>query len=101
VVEGGLSSGGDALAAVLVVLVTVAFFGLSWFTTRTMLSAPPASGQGAGADEVPARGEVSIWIVVAMVAGLAVLVLLGVHLPSDLASLLRDAAGQISPGGAK
>ncbi len=101
VVEGGLSSGGDALAAVLVVLVTVAFFGLSWFTTRTMLSAPPASGEGAGAEEVPARGEVSIWIVVAMVAGLAVLVLLGVHLPSDLASLLRDAAGQILPGGAK
>jgi hydrogenase-4 component F len=99
VVEGGLSSGGDALAAVLVALVTVAFFGLSWFTTRTMLFAPPAGG--AGADGAPAPGEVSIWIVVAMVAGLAALVLLGVHLPSDLTSLLRDAAGQILPGGAK
>ena len=89
------------MAAVLVALVTVAFFGLSWFTTRTMLSAPPAGGEGAGADEAPVPGEVSIWIVVAMVAGLAALVLLGVHLPSDLTSLLRNAAGQILPGGAK
>jgi hydrogenase-4 component F len=116
VVEGGLSSGGDAMAAVLVALVTVAFFGLSWSTTQTMLSAPPAAGQvggrgpsayeapqagGEGADQSPAPGELSNWTVVAMAAGLAALVLLGVHIPSDLTRLLRGAAGQILPGGAK
>jgi len=97
VVEGGLSSGGDTLSAVLVALVTVAFFGLSWFTTRTMLSAAPAgAGVTSGEGDLP-RGEVSIWIVVAMVAGLAALVLLGVHLPGDLTTLLRHAAGQLLP----
>ena len=104
VVEGGLSSGEDALSAVLVVLVTVAFFGLSWFTTQTMLIGAPASeaatrGAAAGKDGTLARGEVSPWIVVAMVAGLAALVLLGVHLPGDLTALLRHAASQLLPGG--
>ncbi|MHB1498619.1 MAG: proton-conducting transporter transmembrane domain-containing protein [Acidimicrobiales bacterium] len=104
VVEGGLSSGEDALSAVLVVLVTVAFFGLSWFTTQTMLTGAPASeaatrGAAAGEDGTLARGEVSPWIVVAMAAGLAALVLLGVHLPGDLTALLRHAASQLLPGG--
>ncbi len=97
VVEGGLSTGADALPAVLVVLVTVAFFGLSWSTTRTMLSAPPARGP---AGDV-ARGEVSAWVVVPMVTGLVALGLLGVHVPGDLARLLHGAAAQLLPGGAQ
>ncbi len=101
VVEGGLASRADVLSAVLVALVTVAFFGLSWFTTRTMLSLPPNElGAAKAAKEgYPARGEVSAWIVVAMVAGLGALALIGVHPPGDLTSLLSHAAGQLLPTG--
>ena len=121
IVAGGLSDPRYGVAAALVVLVTVAFLGLSWYTTRTMLSAGPripgtvptgpgaaAGGPGVtpgpaaaaapGADAGPAgmaRGEVSVWIVVAMLLGIAALVLLGVHLPSGLSRLLDHAAAQL------
>ncbi|MGH9028338.1 MAG: proton-conducting transporter membrane subunit, partial [Acidimicrobiales bacterium] len=87
IVSGGLANGHDAVAAVLVVLVTLAFLGLSWFTTRTMLSPTPASAI--------ARGETSGFIVVAMVVGLAALVVLGVHVPGELSRLLTRAAGEL------
>jgi len=102
IVEGGLSGHDDAIAAVLVALVTVAFFGLSWYTTQTMLSpdAPAAVANGAVANGAaaftPARGEVSVWIVVAMVLGLAALVVLGVHLPVQLNDLLQRAAHELT-----
>ncbi|MGH9082680.1 MAG: proton-conducting transporter membrane subunit, partial [Acidimicrobiales bacterium] len=92
IVDGGLSDPRHAVAAVLVVLVTVAFLGLSWSTTRTMLTPGPADGPGAAA---LAKGEVSPWIVAAMVAGLAALVLLGVHLPAPLSRLLDHAAAEL------
>jgi hydrogenase-4 component F len=90
IVSGGLSDPSDAIAAVLVVLVTLAFFGLSWFTTETMLTPVPA-GVGTGVS----RGETSRWIVAAMVLGLAALLVLGVHVPGDLSTLLRHAASQL------
>ncbi len=107
IVSGGLSDRGDAVAAVLVVLVTLAFLGLSWAATRTMLTPAPephphqdrggAAGTTAaalaGADL--ARGEPSRLIVVAMAAGLLGLALLGVHVPGQLSQLLHRAADQI------
>ena len=74
----------------LVVLVTLAFFGLSWFTTETMLSPVPER-------EVMrlGRGETSRFIVVAMVIGLAGLIVLGVHVPGQLNDLLHHAATQL------
>ncbi|MHB1584064.1 MAG: proton-conducting transporter transmembrane domain-containing protein [Acidimicrobiales bacterium] len=97
IVRGGLSDPRDAATAVLVVLVTVAFFGLSWFTTRTMLS-PGATSTGAieaGLGPGPPRGEVSRWIVASMVLGLVGLVVLGVHPPGSLGHLLSRAAGEL------
>jgi hydrogenase-4 component F len=88
IVAGGLSSSRDAVAAVLVVLITLAFLGLSWFTTQTMLS-PVSVSTGA-------RGETSRFIVVAMVLGLAALVILGVHVPGQLSRLLTRAAAELS-----
>jgi hydrogenase-4 component F len=90
IVAGGLSDPQDTVAAVLVVLVTVAFFGLSWFTTETMLTPVPER-------ERPgvARGETSRFIVVAMLLGLAGLVVLGVHVPGQLSGLLHNAATQL------
>jgi hydrogenase-4 component F len=90
IVAGGLGAGRYAGAAILVVLVTLAFLGLATTATR-MLLAP--------AGEIPARGEPSAWMVVPVLAGLAVLVLLGVHPPAELTSLITHAAAEL--GGAR
>jgi hydrogenase-4 component F len=90
IVEGGLASSADALSAVLVVLVTLAFFGLSWYATQIMLTPTP--------DGV-LRGEPSAWITASMVIGIATLVLLGVHPPAQLSDLLSRAASEL--GGAR
>ncbi|HET9968630.1 MAG TPA: proton-conducting transporter membrane subunit [Streptosporangiaceae bacterium] len=80
IVAGGLGRGRYAAAAILVVLVTVAFFGL--ITSATGMLLTPAPGR------TLARGEPSIWMVVPVLAGLAVLVLLGVHPPGELTELI-------------
>jgi hydrogenase-4 component F len=89
IVAGGLGSGGYAAAAVLVVLVTVAFFGLSASATSMLLTPSRATGTSA------ARGEPSAWMVVPVLAGLAVLVLLGVHPPAELTDLITRGAAQL------
>ncbi|MHB8245990.1 MAG: proton-conducting transporter transmembrane domain-containing protein [Acidimicrobiales bacterium] len=96
IVSGGLSDPRDTVTAVLVILVTVAFFGLSWFTTQTMLTPAilPGSPEGAGM-VTPTKGEVSPWIVVSMALGLAALVILGVHPPAQLNQLLHHAASEL------
>jgi len=131
IVEGGLSSGGNAAAAALVILVTIAFVGLATSMTNVLLS--PAEGgpaeaahAGAGAfdgnggsdeaqemngahgtgvavavgirrrvSESLVPGEPTAWMVVPVLAGLAVLVLLGVHPPGELTSLITQAAAQL------
>jgi hydrogenase-4 component F len=99
IVWGGLSDPSDAVTAVLVVLVTVAFFGLSWFVTQTMLTPDVTVGDVATAGVVvaPDKGEVSSWIVAAMVLGLAGLLVLGVHPPGQLTELLDHAASELGP----
>ncbi|MHB8295925.1 MAG: proton-conducting transporter transmembrane domain-containing protein [Acidimicrobiales bacterium] len=98
IVVGGMGSGGGAAVIGLVVLVTTAFLGLSWHVTQVVLApatpgpAPPA-GLGGGQ---PARGEVSIWMVVPTLVALGVLVLLGIHLPAELSQVLRAAAAEIA-----
>jgi hydrogenase-4 component F len=92
IVGGGLASGGDAPAAVLVVLVTVAFFGLSASTTSMLLSRPPRSLGAAAAYE---PGEPSRWMVVPVLAGMAVLIILGVHPPGELTDLIARAVAQL------
>jgi hydrogenase-4 component F len=88
IVAGGLSSGNYTAAALLIVLVTVAFFGLITSATSVLLA--PAPGR-----EPMARGEPSAWMVVPVLAGLAVLVLLGVHPPGELTSLITTAVGEL------
>ena len=126
IVAGGLGSGSYAATAVLVVLVTVAFFGLAASATSMLLRPPPDPGTAAarqqepsGADngtrhdgatavavrapvrarQVLARGEPSAWMVVPVLVGLTVLVLLGVHPPAELTHLITRAAAQV--GGAR
>jgi hydrogenase-4 component F len=130
IVAGGLGSGGNAAAAVLVILVTIAFFGLATSLTSVLLTAPAETevemetlamttnsvgAEGAravgGAHEHGAaavavgghgqptapltRGEPSVWMVVPVLAGLAVLILLGIHPPTDLNNLITQAAAQL------
>ncbi|MGH9017798.1 MAG: proton-conducting transporter membrane subunit, partial [Acidimicrobiales bacterium] len=96
IVSGGLSDPHDTVTAVLIILVTVAFFGLSWFTTQTMLTPEdsPVTSDGTMV-AVPIKGEVSYWIVAAMVLGLVALIILGVHPPAQLSHLLQRAAGDL------
>ncbi len=105
IVEGGLSSGGYAAAAVLVVLVTVAFFGLATSMTHVLLSPAAAESMPAGAAIAVgtrrqvrgtlAPGEPSAWMVIPVLAGLAVLVLLGIHPPGELTNLFTQAVAQL------
>lgn len=88
IVAGGLATPDHAAAAVLVVLVSVAFLGLSWFGTQTMGTPTP---------EGAIRGETSAWIVAAMVVGLLALALLGIHPPGQLDHLLTRAASELGP----
>jgi hydrogenase-4 component F len=92
IVYGGLGSGHDAAAVVLVVLVTVAFLGLTTASTRILFTPAPRSLSAAAA---LGRGEPSAWMVVPAVAGIAVLFVLGVHPPGELTDLISRAVAQL------
>ncbi len=86
IIYGGLSSPSSAVVSVLVLLVTIAFFGLSYFATRTMLT-PALQGM--------VSKETSWWIVTAMAMGVFALLILGLHPPSQLSDLLSRAASEL------
>jgi hydrogenase-4 component F len=86
IVAGGLASGNYAAAAVLIIGVTVAFFGLTTATTSMLFTPAPRT---------QARGEPSAWMVVPVVAGVAVLFLLGLHPPGELTTLISRAVTQL------
>jgi hydrogenase-4 component F len=91
IVAGGLGSGSYAAAAVLVVLVTVAFFGLTASATSMLFTPAPQALRHA----VHGRGEPSAWMVVPVIAGVAVLFLLGLHPPGELTGLISRAVTQL------
>jgi hydrogenase-4 component F len=86
IVAGGFERSQYAGVAVLIVFVNVAFFGVLWHAARMVLGPPPADAP---------RGELSAWMVAAMLACLVVLVGLGVHVPADLSDLLANAARRL------
>ncbi len=67
----------------LVILVTLAFLGMSVAANR-MLLLP-------GTDATIQRGEPSLWMVLPVAAGLIALLILGLHPPGDLLTLLDRA----------
>jgi len=87
IVAGGFDSGSYAAAAVLIIGVTVAFFGLTASTTSMLFISTP----GAQARSVP-----SPWMVVPVVAGVAVLFVLGLHPPAELTGLISRAVTQLA-----
>jgi hydrogenase-4 component F len=94
IMAGGLGSGSYAPAAILVVLVTIVFFGLATAATSMLLTSPPDEGT-APRQQILARGEPSAWMVIPVLAGLAVLVLLGIHPPGELTDLITRGAAQL------
>jgi len=86
IVEGGLRTGSDTVAALVVVLVTLATLALSWFIGRTVLDDAPVGVR---------RGESSAWMAASMLLGLGALVVLGVHPPAALSHLLARAATEL------
>jgi hydrogenase-4 component F len=86
IVYGGLGSGNYAAAAVLVVLITVAFFGLTASATRMLFTPAP---------RVLNRSEPSIWMVIPVVAGVVVLFILGLHPPAELTGLIYRAVAEL------
>jgi hydrogenase-4 component F len=92
IVAGGLSSGNYAAAAILVVLVTVTFLGLTAASTRILFTPAPRSLSAAAAID---RGEPSAWMVVPVVAGIVVLFVLGLHPPGELTGLISRAVAQL------
>jgi hydrogenase-4 component F len=94
IVRGGLATGANVPAVILVVLVTVAFLGLTLATNRMMLS-PPRHLPGEEAGPALTRGEPSAWMVAPVAAGLVALLVLGVHPPGELTGLLARAVAQL------
>ena len=90
IVAGGLGSGNYAAAAALIVLVTMAFFGLTASATRMLLTPAPLRAR-----PTLSRGEPSAWMVVPVIAGVAVLFILGLHPPGELTSLISRAVEQL------
>ncbi|HWK28973.1 MAG TPA: proton-conducting transporter membrane subunit [Solirubrobacter sp.] len=86
IVAGGFAQPQYVGLAILIVFVNVAFFGVLWHVGRMVLT-PAAPDQP--------RGELSVWMVAAMVACLIVVVALGAHVPSELGALLGNAAERL------
>jgi len=90
IVYGGLGSGNYAAAAALIAGVTVAFFGLTASTTRMLFTPAPLRAR-----PTLSRGEPSAWMVVPVIAGIAVLFILGLHPPGELTGLISRAVAQL------
>jgi len=86
IIWGGFSGSHDAIAVVLVVLMGLAFAGLSWRSVRVLLAPAPE-----GHD----RGEPSPAMVLAALACIVGLVVLGVHPPGGLMHLIDVASKQL------
>jgi hydrogenase-4 component F len=92
IVAGGLQAAHNTGTVILVALVTLAFLGLSAAVTRIVY----APVHPAADPPPPPRGELSAWTIAPMIAGVAVLLLLGIYPPPDLTHLLNQAAAQLA-----
>lgn len=87
IVAGGLGAGRTMAGAILVVLVTLAFFGLTISTTRSLFLP--------GTVDTPPRSEPSVWMVIPSILALIALLILGVHLPDQLVTLIGAGASEL------
>lgn len=86
IVAGGFAGGHTASAVIMLILITLAFFGLTMHSTSVLFMSAPVRPVGA---------EPSIVMVVPIVAAVAALILLGIHPPADVATLLAHGAAEL------
>ncbi len=96
IISGGFAHPRNAAAAALVCLVTLAFLGLTLATTRILFRPSPI--EPTAPDVTLTRGEPSRWMVTPVVAGVLVLLVLGLAPPSDLVNLLNHGASELMAG---
>jgi hydrogenase-4 component F len=96
IVTGGFAHGHNVFTAVLVCLVTLAFLGLSLATTQILFRPQPELSTDAA--PTLTRGEPSRWMLAPVVAGVLVLLLLGLAPPPDLVDLLNSGARELAMG---
>jgi hydrogenase-4 component F len=96
IVAGGLAAADNTAAAVLVILVTVAFLGLSLAANRMLFTPLRLARRRPAAAASLTRGEPSAWMVLPVLAGLVALLVLGLHPPGELTTLLDRAVAVIS-----
>jgi hydrogenase-4 component F len=96
IVSGGFAHARDAAVAALVVLVNLAFLGLTLATTRILFR--PKVDELTDTAVTNTRGEPSRWMVTPVVAGVLVLLLLGLAPPSELVNLLNHGASELMVG---
>jgi hydrogenase-4 component F len=119
IVAGGFASHGYAGGAVLIIGVTMAFLGLAMAVTPVLLTPfrrtqpeavpvlvtaggarPPGEADpprhAAAGSSGPARGEPSIWMVLPVLAGVIVLLILGIHPPLALTELFSRAVAMLT-----
>jgi len=94
IVAGGLSRGPVPVVIVTVVLITIAFVGLIRVATTTMF-VPARPGTPAAALD---RAEPSRSMIIPILAGTAVLIVLGLHPPALLMNLLTQAVHEFAGG---
>ncbi len=98
IVAGGISSQHAVAAAIMVILVTVAFFGLTASTTSMVLEPADAVSTSDATSTVTGagvRGEPSIWMVIPMIVAVIALAVLGIHPPQDLVALFAEGANEL------
>lgn len=99
IISGGLADHRNAAAAALIVLVTLAFAGLTAATTWMLFAPSRSNGPGAATAAVLGRREPSGWMVTPVVIGLVALLLLGLAPPDALVELLTRGAAELAGGG--
>lgn len=96
IVSGGFAHPRNAAAAALVCLVTLAFLGLTLATTRILFRPRPVDPTATDPLRIP--GEPSRWMVTPVVAGVLVLLVLGLAPPGELVNLLNHGASELAAG---
>jgi hydrogenase-4 component F len=96
IVAGGFAHPRNIAAATLVCLVTLAFLGLTIATTRILFQPSVVDPTAAEPAQIPS--EPSRWMVAPVVAGVVVLLVLGLAPPSDLVNLLNHGASELAVG---
>jgi hydrogenase-4 component F len=87
IVSGGFAQARYIPAALLIVFVNVAFFGIVWHVGRMVLTRPERSDIESG--------DRNWWMLLGMAGCLFVVIALGLHVPSGLSHLLSNAAHEL------